>query len=180
MSTLESKVTELQTVNAELVEAVNEQTGEVIGKMGQIDQRVEQMEQEVSGFLAEVKSVGHVITEKNTYRTIARFRHEDYVSAFRMVISGTIPNFVYGGIFDVLCSHASHLEIVQVASSAYGTIRLKVVHDESGNGSIAVMRTTGNEGEAPFKITLIPYSGNAVVYDGPMDELPKVYEGEYS
>lgn len=150
------------------------------GVRSDIDQRVLLADQQVSSFLDRVQSVGYIETENDAYKTIARFRSQYLVSSFRLTIAGTYNGFVYGGIFDVVCSHAGHLEVVDVVSSAYGSISMQVLHDGNGNGSIAIRRATGAGGTATMKITLTPYAGTAVVDDGAMDAYTNSFEQTYA
>lgn len=66
MDTLEGKVAELQVTNSDLVEAVNDQTDEVVGKLGEIEQRLTDKENEVDLFLQN-QGISHVYEYSQPY-----------------------------------------------------------------------------------------------------------------
>jgi len=100
-----------------------------------------------------------VIGVGKTYVPILKFRSASLSSTFRLVVSGTIGNFVYSSVFDFVVSHARLPMIKNAVSTRYGRISLKVDYDYHGNGYVSIKRDSGIDTLANMSILAIPYNG---------------------
>jgi len=151
-------------------------TAQIAKWNGQVQAKIAELENwKVNLFKTKTMEV-----EKGSYRTIAKFNSYGLVSSFRLVISGTYRNFVFGGIYDLVMTHPSRLDIVEVVSSHYGKIKLKIIVDYRGSGHVQLMTETGNDGIWHLQIGLIPYVGSVNHTDENVDYTDKeVYEMSY-
>jgi len=101
-------------------------------------------------------------TEKGVYRPIVKFTSSELVSSFRMVITGTSNSFVYGGIYDFVGHHPAKFDLVNVTSSNYGDISLRISIDTNGSGFVEIRKDSGNDGVYNLSIALIPYAGTVI------------------
>ncbi len=161
----------LATEITKLTEKVNDFMDLVKGQYNKWDGEVKAKIAELESWKINISQRKSMATELGVYRPIVKFNSSGLVSSFRMIISGTNGNFVYGGVFDFVGHHPSKINLVNVASSNYGDITLRISINSSGNGFIELKKNSGIEGVYNLSVTLIPYSGvivhssNEVVVD---------------
>jgi len=152
----------LATTVADAIKKVNDLMDLVKGQYNKWDGQVKAKIAELESWKINVIQKKSMATELGVFRPIVKFNSSGLVSSFRMIISGTNGNFVYGGIFDFVGHHPGKFNLVNVASSNYGNITLKISINYLGNGFIELKKNSGDGGVHNLSVSLIPYSGTIV------------------
>ncbi len=105
----------------------------------------------------------------NIWTPLFKFNTHFLVYSSRFSISGMTGNFVFGGVFDFICSHYDFHSLHIVNVSNYGKIKLKIDYDVHGNGYMSILRQSGDMTIADLFVSIENYNGTTQQY---MGEIP--------
>ena len=154
----------IETQVAELVENTTKLTERIEGQADEWDEKIRAKEDEVDALIGNYKIEKHIEVGFE-YVPILKFRSQHLSSVFRIIIAGTSGNFVFAGIFDVVCSHARIPMIQLISSTRYGSIVIKIDYDHYGNGYVSMKKNSGVDSVESINIVCCPYNGSVVFYE---------------